>query len=214
MPESHQSTLRDSSEESQTYLTYAAATADLQKKLIRKEKEHRFQYHLISVVFNLIAVAQIVVGAAITALGPSGGEHTTAITILGAFNTSIAGLLALLKGRGLPERLRRNSTEISKVLDLIQERETLLRYGSSHVSDDEISVLLQEAFQSYASAEQIIEGNQPDTYADGRKPQDSVASNEVNGIPSHTAETSGTSGKRRQIDEELGTVNNTEGFQR
>lgn len=213
MPESHQSTLTDSSEESQTYLTYAAATADLQKKLIRKEKEHRFQYHLISVVFNLIAVAQIVVGAAITALGPSGGEHTLAITILGAFNTSIAGLLALLKGRGLPERLRRNSTEISKVLDFIQERETLLRYGNSYVSDDEISVLLQEAFQSYASAEQIIEGNQPDTYADGRKPQDSVASNEMNGTSSRTAGTSGTSGKRRQIDEELGTVNNTEGFQ-
>ncbi|KAJ6089237.1 hypothetical protein N7467_004453 [Penicillium canescens] len=155
MPESHQSTLRDSSEESQTYLTYAAATASLRKKLIRKEKDHRFQYHLMSVVFNLIAVAQIIVGAAITALGPSGGEHTLAITILRTFNTSIAGLLALLKGRGLPERLRRNSTEISKVLDFIQERGTLLRYGNSHVSDDEISVLLQEAFRSYASAEQI-----------------------------------------------------------
>lgn len=59
-------------------------------------------------VFNLIAIAQIVVGAAITALGPSGGEHKLAITILGAVNTSIAGLLAFLKGRGLPERLRRN----------------------------------------------------------------------------------------------------------
>ncbi|KAJ5335883.1 uncharacterized protein N7506_003905 [Penicillium brevicompactum] len=73
MPKSHQSLLRDSSEESQTYLTYVAATAELRAKLIRKEEDHRFQYYLISVVFNLIAVAQIIVGAAITALGPSGG---------------------------------------------------------------------------------------------------------------------------------------------
>lgn len=213
MPESHQSLLRDPSEESQTYLTYAAATAELRTKLIRKEKDHRIQYYLISVLFNLIAVAQVIVGAAITALGPSGGEHTLAITILGAFNTSIAGLLALLKGRGLPERLRKNSTEISKVLDIIQERETLLRYGNSNVSDDEVCVLLQEAFQLYASAEQVIEGNQPDTYADGRKPQDSVTSTEMNGISSHMAGTGRMNGKKRQIDEELGTVNHTEGFQ-
>ena len=147
MPESHQSLLRDSSKKSQTYLTYMAATAKLQTKLIRKEKDHRFQYYLVSVVFNLITVTQTIVGAAITALGPSGGEHTLAITILGAFNTSIAGLLALLKGRGLPERLKKNSTEISKVLEIIQERETLLRYSNSNVSDDEVYVLLQENFQ-------------------------------------------------------------------
>jgi len=214
MPESHQSPPRDSLDESQTYLTYAAATAELRKKLVRKEKNQRYQYHIISIVFDLIAIAQIIVGASITALGPSGDKHMLAITILGAFNTSIAGLLALLKGRGLPERLRRNSFEIAKTLDLIQETATLLRYGNSHVSNDEISVLLQEVFQAYASAEQVIEGNRPDTYADARNPRGSVAGTETNGASSHTAVTSGTGGKKRQIDEEQGTVDNTEAFLR
>jgi hypothetical protein len=201
MPEHHQPTPIDSSDESQTYLTYEAATAGLRKKLTRKGKEQRFQYQPISIIFNLIAIAQIIFGAAITALGPSGGEHMLAITILGAFNTSIAGLLALLKGRGLLERLRRNSIEIAKVLDFIQERAILLRYGNSQTSNYGISVLLQEAFQAYTFAEQIIEGNQPDTYADGRKTQASVVATEMNGYSSQTAVTSETTGKRRQNDE-------------
>jgi hypothetical protein len=128
-----------------------------------------------------------------------------AITFLGAFNTSIAGLLALLKGRGLPERLRRNSVKIAKVLDFIQERATLLRYGNGHVSNDGIPVLLQEVFQVYTVAEQIIEGNQPDTYSDGRMSQTSVVATDINGSSIQTAVASERSKKRRQIDEEMGT---------
>jgi hypothetical protein len=96
MPKSYHPLPRDSSDESQTHLTYAAATARQQRKLILNEKGQRFQYHLISIVFNLIAIAQVIIGAAITALGSSAGEHMLAITILGAFNT-IAGLSVLLK---------------------------------------------------------------------------------------------------------------------
>jgi hypothetical protein len=129
-----------------------------------------------------------------------------AITILGAVNTSIAGLLALLKGRGLAERLRRNSIELAKVSDLIRERAALLRYSNRHVYNDGISHLLQEVFKAYTSAEQIIEGNQPDTYAGGSMSETSVDATEMNGSPSQTAVTCKPSGKRRQIDEEMGTA--------
>jgi hypothetical protein len=90
-----------------------------------------------------------------------------AITILGALNTSIAGLLALLKGRGLPERLRRNMIEIANVSDLIQETATLLRRGYNHFSNSGIPLLLQEVFQVCTSARQIIERNQTNTYCSG-----------------------------------------------
>ncbi|KAJ5506917.1 hypothetical protein PEX1_021940 [Penicillium expansum] len=206
MPEYHQQTPIDSSDESQIYLTYEAATSQLRRKLTRKGKEERFQYQLISIVFNLIAITQIILGAAITALGPSAGEHVLAITILGALNTSIAGLLALLKGRGLPERLRRNSIEIAKVLDIIQERTILLRYGNTQTSNDGISSHLQEAFRAYTYAQQIIDGNQPDTYTVGRKNHNSVAATDMNGSSSETTVTNEASGKRRQIDEEMGNV--------
>lgn len=63
---------------------------------------------------------QLVVGATLTVLGPSAGDHTKAITILGATNTGIAGLLGLLKGNGLPDRLRKDGFELRKVLDYIE----------------------------------------------------------------------------------------------
>jgi hypothetical protein len=207
MSRSYKSSLENSFDETQSYTTFETATAHLQKKLIRMEKDQRFQYQLISLLFNLIAIMQIMVGAAITALGPTGGKHVLAITILGAVNTSVAGLLALLKGRGLPERLRRNSIELAQVSDLIRERATLLRYGNSHVYNDGISHLLQEVFTAYASAKQIIERNQPDTYAGGSMSHASADVTMMNNSPSQTAVTSKPSGKRRQIDEEMGTAN-------
>lgn len=207
MSDLHQSSPQNSYDEPQIYVTYETATADLRNELIRKEKHLRFQYRLISIVFNLIAMTQIILGATITALGPSGGDHVVAITILGAFNTSIAGLLALLKGRGLPERLRRNMIEIAKVSEFIQERATLLRYGDSHISHDTIATILQDVFQEYNAAQQIIERNQTDTYADERIRQNSVAYEDIMDGPSCQPVKAGKkSGKARQMDEELGTV--------
>jgi hypothetical protein len=157
MSGSYKSSLKNYSDKTQSYSTFKTATAYLQNKLIRMEKDQRFQYQLISILFNLIAIVQIIAGAAITALGPTGGKHVLAITVLGAVNTSVAGLLALLKGRGLPERLRRNSIELANVSDLIRERATLLRYGNSHVYNDGLSHILQEVFTAYTSAKQIID---------------------------------------------------------
>ncbi|KAJ6031540.1 hypothetical protein N7540_002272 [Penicillium herquei] len=148
MSEPHQSILQGSSDKSQIYATYKAAAVDIKKKLFCEERYLRVEYQLISFVFNLIKIAQVIISAAITALGPSGVEHMLAITILGALNTSIAGLLALLKGRGLPERLRKNMVQLARVSDFIEGRPTMLRYGDSHVSDDGISLLLQEDFQA------------------------------------------------------------------
>ncbi|KAJ6024686.1 hypothetical protein N7540_005483 [Penicillium herquei] len=206
MSEPHETTPRDSHEESQIYATYEAATVDLRKKLARDERYLSIQYQLISLVFNLITIAQVIIGAAITALGPSGGEHMLAITILGALNTSIAGLLALLKGRGLPERLRKNMVQIANVSELIQERATMLRYGDSDVSNDKISLLLQEAFQAYFFAKEIIEKNQTDTYADGVTPQASGGAADVNGSSTQKALPSENKGKMRHMDEEMGAA--------
>lgn len=80
------------------------------------------------------------------------------------------------------------------------------------MSDEEVHILLQQAFQSYASVAQVIEGNQLDIYANGKKPQDYITSMEMNGISSHTAGTGGTNGKKRQINEESDTIDHTKGF--
>jgi hypothetical protein len=206
MPDSLQLHQQDPHEPPQSYLPFEAATLDLRKKLIRKVKHQKSQYHLIGFVFNFLAVAQIMIGAAITALGPTGGEHMLAITILGAFNTSIAGILALLKGRGFPQRLRRNMVELESILDLIQERGALLRYGDSEDLHDG-DALIQEVFQRYTMAKQIIENNDPDTYADGATPRSSVDPESV-GFSSQAAATTDLHGNGRQLDEEMGSNRN------
>ena len=72
--------------------------------------------------------------------------------------------------------------ELWKVLDFIQERAALLRCGSITVPNSENSLLLQDAFQRYNIAQQIIERNEPDTYADGNV-------SEGNSFPSSTVST-------------------------
>ncbi|KAI7974880.1 hypothetical protein EIK77_001084 [Talaromyces pinophilus] len=185
----------------QQYQSYEAAISDLQKELIQTRSYQNFQYQLITISFNLLVIVQVIIGAAITALGPSGGDHVLAITILGALNTSIAGILSLLKGRGLPQRLRRNMAEISKVLDLIRERKTLLRYGNNlQVSNLATSELLQDVFQAYNSMKQIIENNQPDTYTDGNASERAASSDQQQRNAFQK-----TNGKKRHRDEEMGS---------
>lgn len=55
---------------------------------------------------RLISVAlimQLIVAAALTALGAADGNHG-AVTVFGGINTVIAGFLTYLKGSGLPNR--------------------------------------------------------------------------------------------------------------
>ena len=153
------------SDESNIYHQFEAATAFIRTKVVNKKQKQHLEYLLFSILYNLLSITQVIIGAAITALGPSGGDHVLAITILGALNTSIAGILALLKGRGLPQRLRRNVAELEHVLNYIEEHSTLLRYGSKKIPRDGIDSLIQETLRLYAEAEKTIERNQPDTYA-------------------------------------------------
>jgi hypothetical protein len=151
----------------------------------------------------LFVVVQVIIGAAITALGPSGGDHILAITILGALNTSIAGILALLKGRGLPQRLRRNVAELEKVLNHIEEQSILLRYGRRRDSNDEIDSLIEDTLRRYAIAENVIERNQPDTYTEGSTPFPGERPS-ASGSLNQTKNQSNAIGKRREPDEEMG----------
>ena len=73
-------------------------------------------------------MAQIAFAAILTALGASGSSYKV-ITVFGAVNTAIAGILALVKGRGLPARLRKDWVGLRQVRDYIEERERDLEQG-------------------------------------------------------------------------------------
>ncbi|KAE8350549.1 hypothetical protein BDV28DRAFT_159521 [Aspergillus coremiiformis] len=161
------------------------ATKDLCNSLRQQEASQRQQYHTVSVFYNLLAILQVMVGATITALGPFGGSHLIAITVLGAVNTVIAGFIALLKGRGLPQRPRKNMYELQRVREFITNEMENLEPGNAAAAKS----LLKEAFRLYTLAEETIERNQPDTYVQGVAP---VSSREPRPPD------------RRQNDEEMG----------
>ncbi len=92
------------------------------KRLVDAEVKARIQYYFSSSLINTCLLSQIVIAAALTALGAANASHV-AITILGSANTVIAGGMTYLKGQGLPERLMQYANGLRKVREYLEERE-------------------------------------------------------------------------------------------
>lgn len=92
------------------------------KRLVDAEMKARLQYYFSSSIINVCLLAQIVIAAAVTALGAANASHT-AVMILGLTNTVIAGGMTYLKGQGLPERLIQYANGLRKVREYLEERE-------------------------------------------------------------------------------------------
>lgn len=92
------------------------------KRIVDAELKARIQYYTSASIINTGLLAQIVIAAALTALGASNGSHI-AVTILGSANTIIAGGMTYLKGQGLPERLLSYANGLRKVREHLEERE-------------------------------------------------------------------------------------------
>ncbi|KAL8731081.1 MAG: hypothetical protein Q9181_004439 [Wetmoreana brouardii] len=138
-------------------------------RIIHEERSAKFQFYFASSVINACYFGQIIVAAALTALGASSSSNI-AITVLGALNTVIAGILTYLKGQGLPNRLRMYWTGLRKCREFIEERERVfeaegwgeeLSDGEDGVDvDREIEVMVR----MYHDVRQTAEDNVPDTY--------------------------------------------------
>ncbi|KAL2261819.1 hypothetical protein VTK26DRAFT_3233 [Humicola hyalothermophila] len=133
--------------------------------VIRSERRKTFMYHAMSLFITACHFAQIIVAASLTALGPSAGQHVLAITLLGALNTIIAGVLALIKGQGLPDRLYHDRAEYRKLQDWIEQTEALLSVGVIGRNRKEVGLLVQTAFKKYNAAKECEENNIPEIYA-------------------------------------------------
>jgi hypothetical protein len=73
-------------------------------------------------------MAQIAFAAILTALGASRSSFIV-ITVFGALNVAMAGVLALFKGLGLPMRLRKDWLEFRKLRHYIDDRERMFEVG-------------------------------------------------------------------------------------
>lgn len=103
---------------------------------------------------------QLLLGAALTALGPQAFQDGAPITVLGAINTITAGLLALLHNSGLPDRYRYNGAEFEELEDHIRE----ILDTSLARADQALDQILANCFDRFQDAKATVQANMPVTY--------------------------------------------------
>ncbi|KAL8834324.1 MAG: hypothetical protein Q9205_003331 [Flavoplaca limonia] len=136
-----------------------APNQGIYQRTVDEEKKVKFQYDVSKYVVNIGGMLQIVLGAALTALGAAAGP-SGAVTVLGAANTVIAGLLTYLKGQGLPIRLEQYLHLLRTLREHIEEREReLLEPDCPLDVDEEINRIAR----MYQEVRQTAEDNAPGT---------------------------------------------------
>lgn len=119
------------------------------RSVIEQKKTKATTHHTLGALLYIFHFMQIILAAVLTALGPNAKLYEVPITILGAINTVIAGVLAVFKGSGMIERLSKDEVEFKKVQDWIEETESLLAVGIIGRNRKEVGVLVEVAFKKY-----------------------------------------------------------------
>jgi hypothetical protein len=141
----------------------AARPADnigLYARVVHSEQVAKDSYKVFSVVINACYFLQIILAAALTALGAANADNK-AITAFGAINTVIAGFLTYLKGSGLPARLKYFGNEWKKVREFIEQRERDFSHEGCTLDVHEVVDTIRGM---YNNTKREIEINTPDSY--------------------------------------------------
>jgi hypothetical protein len=93
-------------------------------RAIKQKRDQSVTYQVTAGISNTLLLSQVVLGAAVTALGASESSHIL-ITLFGATNTIIAGVVAYLKSRGQPMRARMYRDDLERVVDEIENSEIM-----------------------------------------------------------------------------------------
>lgn len=132
-------------------------------------------YLFTATLTNTMLPSQVVLGATLTALGASSSSHIL-ITLFGALNTVIAGLVAWVKSRGQPVRARMFRDDLERVVDEIENSAVMWLgisrevHGYSAIdTDDQVTVRSEVArlTRLYDRAVRTNTMNDPDMYSSG-----------------------------------------------
>ncbi|KAK1757783.1 hypothetical protein QBC47DRAFT_165161 [Echria macrotheca] len=132
----------------------------LYARVVHSEQTSKDNYKVFSAVINACYFLQIIIAAALTALGAANADNK-AITAFGAINTVIAGLLTYLKGSGLPGRLKYFGNEWKKIREYIEQRERDFSYPGCRLDVYEVVEHIREM---YANTKRDVEMNSPEAY--------------------------------------------------
>ena len=151
---------------------FKAHPTSLYERAKRKRASTTCTYQVTACLSNTLLLSQVVLGAALTALGAAESSHIL-ITIFGAANTIIAGVVAYLKSRGQPMRARMFRDDLERVVDEIENSETMWLGITKHIHgydeidiDDQVSVRSEVArlTKLYDRAVRNNTANNPDMY--------------------------------------------------
>lgn len=117
--------------------------------VVRQERRKSIMHHTLSGVVWGCHGVQIVLGATLTCLGLSTNEYPVTITVLGAINTVTASFLALVKGKGITEKLGKTEADFRQLKVWIEETEALLALGVIGGDRKEVGLLIETAFRRY-----------------------------------------------------------------
>lgn len=125
------------------------ASFGIYRSVIEQERRKRVMHHTLSGMVWGCHGVQIVLGATMTCLGLSTNEYPVTITILGAINTVTASFLALVKGKGITEKLGKTEADFRQLKVWIEETESLLALGVIGGDRKEVGLLIETSFRRY-----------------------------------------------------------------
>ncbi|TKA73499.1 hypothetical protein B0A55_05493 [Friedmanniomyces simplex] len=154
---------------------WKAPETSLYYRATRHRRNQGATYMFTATLTNTLLLSQVVLGAALTALGASDSSRVL-ITVFGATNTVIAGLIAFLRSRGQPVRARMFRDELDRIVDEIENSAVMWHGVAKGVhgydainTNDEVTVRSEVArlTRLYDRAVKNSTINDPDNYAAG-----------------------------------------------
>lgn len=164
--------------------SYTPPKDSLYHRAIEHRKAQSRMYAFTSALTNTLLLSQIVLGASLTGMGASDSPRWL-ITVFGALNTIIAGLVAFLKSRGQPMRARMFRDDLDRVVDEIENSATMWRgisqgiHGYDAIDTDEAVTVRSEVARLtrlYDRAVKTNTINDPDYYGGAGISSDSANS--------------------------------------
>ncbi|KAF2107395.1 hypothetical protein BDV96DRAFT_606497 [Lophiotrema nucula] len=138
----------------------AAPNLGIYNRVVHREQEAKRGYKYSSLFINGCLGLQVVVAAALTAMGAANSNHR-AITAFGAINTVIAGILTYLKGSGLPNRIRYYENEWKKIREFIEQRERDFSRPDCTLDVYEVVRVIEHMYEEVKAD---VQTNTPDSY--------------------------------------------------
>ena len=138
----------------------AAPNVGIYNRVCKREQQAKRSYKFASVFINSCLGIQVIVAAALTAMGAAKSSHV-AITAFGAINTVIAGLLTYLKGSGLPNRIRWYENEWKKIREYIEQRERDFSRPDCNLDVERVVAAIEAM---YEEVKVDIQNNTPEMY--------------------------------------------------